>query len=558
MSVCIVAGTLFSLLAAEQAKAQANSPFPNASVSNNDNNNSNNNSNNNRNNNNNSNSNLTDNLTGTREDTGVRSQTIVPFFINTSPESKSTGNTTTTITPSSLSSSLESHSSINSTGSNFTSSLASSVPQNSTNWNSVKTALGIQFMVPPDWVANQFDDTNSNGDKVRGINFTSTSKLWPSSYSFFMVNVTENNENNNRPTTLSTIADSLSKPIQKNAKQNLTISGLPAYEIVSVKEIPSLSEERKVPQGEKERGLINITDIVTHSDGKTYHIRYSVDVNDVALLSTFKNVLATIKIGDLQRLSLDNNNASKTQAQNLSSSLREDKVEEEEEEQDNDIDDVTSPSPVPLESQEQNQQQSSSSSPPPAQPFIPAPMQQPQSPYIQAPPAMQQYPYSQPMIPSSPYSLYDQLPPYGIPQNPIIPPWQGEECLRLAECVAGIITNVASADIFDISSYAFGDLEVQLSLVDAPDLDMPGGLEARNFAESYCPADIEVLVDEDDGLQQPPGKLLGLLYCGTYNIINKISLNQLLLQSGYGRVDESACGVSEFSTAPWVLQYGCN
>jgi hypothetical protein len=540
MSVCIVAGILFSLLAAEQAKAQPNSHFPNASVSNNDSNR------------NNRNNNLTDNLTGTRENTGITSQTIVPFFINTSPESKSKGNTTTTITPSSLSSSLESHSSINSIGSNFTSSLASSVPQNSTNWNSVKTALGIQFMVPPNWVANQFEDANSDGDKVRGINFT---KLRPNSHSFFMVNVTENNENNNQPTTLSTIADSLSKSIQKNAKRNLTISGLPAYEIISVKQIPSLSEEQKV--GEKEGGLINITDIVTHSDSKTYHIRYGVAFNDVALLSTFKNVLATIKIGDLQRLSLDNNNASKTQAQNLSSSLREDKAEEEEEEeeQDNDIDDITSRSPVPLESREQNQQQSSSSPPPPAQPFIPAPMQQPQSPYIQTPPAMQQYPYSQPMIPSSPYSPYDQLPPY---QNPIIPPWQGEECLRLAECVAGIITNVASADIFDISSYAFGDLEVQLSLVDAPDLDMPGGVEARNFAESYCPADIEVLVDEDDGLQQPPGKLLGLLYCGTYNIINKISLNQLLLQSGYGRVDESACGVSEFSTAPWVLQYGCN
>jgi hypothetical protein len=550
MSVWIVVGTLFSLLAAEQAKAQPNSPFPNASVSNNDSNR----------NNNNSNNNLTDNLTGTRENTGVTSQTIVPFFINTSPESKSKGNTTTTSTRSSLSSSLESHSSINSTGNNFTSSLPSSVPQNSTNWNSVKTALGIEFMVPPDWVANQFEDANSDGDKVRGINFTSTSKSRPSSYSFFMVNVTENNEDNNQPTTLSTIADSLSKSIQKNAKQNLTISGLPAYEIVSVKEIPSLSEERKVQLGEKERGLINIniTDIVTHSDGKTYHIRYGVDVKDVALLSTLKNVLATIKIGDLQRLSLDNNSASKIEAQNLSSSLREDKVEEEEEEQDNDIDDISSPSAVPLESREQNQQQQSPSSSPPAQPFVLAPMQQPQSPYIQAPPAMQQYPYSQPMIPSSPYSPYNQLPPYGIPQNPIIPPWQGEECLRLAECVSGIITNIASADIFDISSYAFGDLEAQLSLVDAPDLDMPGGLEARNFAESYCPADIEVLVDEDDGLQQPPGRLLGLLYCGTYNIINKISLNQLLLQSGYGRVDESACGVSEFSTAPWVLQYGCN
>src|SRR5215208_3989490 len=166
MSVCIVAGILFSLLAAEQAKAQPNSHFPNAPVSNNDRDTVSNNDRNNRNN------NLTDNLTGTRENTGITSQTIVPFFINTSPESKSKGNTTTTTTPSSLSSSLESHSSINSTGSNFTSSLASSVPQNSTNWNSVKTALGIQFMVPPNWVANQFEDANSDGDKVRGINFT--------------------------------------------------------------------------------------------------------------------------------------------------------------------------------------------------------------------------------------------------------------------------------------------------------------------------------------------------------------------------------------------------
>jgi hypothetical protein len=246
----------------------------------------------------------------------------------------------------------------------------------------------------------------------------------------------------------------------------------------------------------------------------------------------------------------------------LSSSLKEGGVEEEEEEEEkenNDIDDMASPSPVPMESRQQQNQHS----PPATQPFSSAPMQQPQSPFVQTPqgmlpPQQQQYPYGQPIIPSSPYSPYNQLPPYGIPQSPIIPPWQGEDCQGLAECIAGIITNVASADIFDINSYTLGDLEVQLSLVDAPDLDMPGGLEARSFAESYCPADIEVLVDEDNGLPQSSGKIFGLLYCGTYNIINKISLNQLLLQSGYAKVDESSCGASEFSTAPWILQYGCN
>jgi hypothetical protein len=331
-------------------------------------------------------------------------QPIIPFFMNPSPsyQLQSTGNTTAAIESSSSSSPSSSQSAFTPGNKSITSS---SSTVNTTGWNSVNTTLGIQFMVPPDWIADQFESLGIEGKTTpttRGINFTSPE----SDNSFFMVNVTDNG-NNNSQTTLSDIADSTTKSIPNiTTEYTTTLSGLPAHEIISLREIQGSSPEEAAPI------MLNITDLITTGNDKLYHIQNGAEVNDIASFSTFKDVLDTLMIDSAKSPSLNNTRANQTLSQNLSSSDKEGEVEEKEQEN-NDIDDMTSPSPVPLESREQNQS--------PPQSFVPPPMQQQQSPYIQQPsaPLAQQHPYGQPMV-SSPYSSFSQ-PPYMVPQTPFIP-----------------------------------------------------------------------------------------------------------------------------------------
>jgi hypothetical protein len=143
---------------------------------------------------------------------------------------------------------------------------------------------------------------------------------------------------------------------------------------------------------------------------------------------------------------------------------------------------------------------------------------------------------------------YQLLPPsYFIPSNPIITPLT--ECLGLAECFRGIVTSVVDGDTLDVDG-----IPVRLSLVDTPERGQAGYLEAVNFVRSVCGVGTEALVDEDDGqIGGSFGRLIGVVYCGG----SIISLNELLLQRGYAVIDQSFCGISEFSTAIWALRYGC-
>ena len=91
-------------------------------------------------------------------------------------------------------------------------------------------------------------------------------------------------------------------------------------------------------------------------------------------------------------------------------------------------------------------------------------------------------------------------------------------------------------------------------MVDTPERGQVGYLEAVNFVRSVCGTGTEALVDEDDGQAGGSfGRLVGLIYCGG----NNISLNELLLQGGYAVIDQSFCGIGEFSTTIWALRYGC-
>jgi hypothetical protein len=169
--------------------------------------------------------------------------------------------------------------------------------------------------------------------------------------------------------------------------------------------------------------------------------------------------------------------------------------------------------------------------------------------YPEAPSLIQ----SQQLLQNLPLALqtplyYQLLPnPYFIPSNPVFTPLT--ECLGLAECFRGIVTSVVDGDTLDVDG-----IPVRLSLVDTPERGQVGYLEALNFVWSVCGVGTEALVDEDDGqIRGGFGRLIGVIYCGG----NIISLNELLLQGGYAVIDQSFCGISEFSTTTWALRYGC-
>lgn len=148
-----------------------------------------------------------------------------------------------------------------------------------------------------------------------------------------------------------------------------------------------------------------------------------------------------------------------------------------------------------------------------------------------------------PVLPMLPY----YPPSYFIPSNPIFSP--SLECQGLASCFRGIVTSITDGDTLDVS-----EIPIRLALIDTPEIGQSGYLEANAFVQSVCGVGSEALVDEDDGqIEGSFGRLISVVYCGGYNT----SLNELLLQGGYAVIDQRFCGISEFSTTPWALQYGC-
>ena len=169
--------------------------------------------------------------------------------------------------------------------------------------------------------------------------------------------------------------------------------------------------------------------------------------------------------------------------------------------------------------------------------------------YPEAPSLIQSQLLLQNLPPALQTPLYYQLlpPSYFIPLNPIINPLT--ECQGLAECFRGIVTSVVDGDTLDVDG-----IPLRLSLVNTPERGQVGYLEAVNLVRSVCGVGTEALVDEDDGQTGGSfGRLIGIVYCAG----NIISLNELLLQGGYAVIDQTFCGISEFSTTIWALRYGC-
>ena len=109
------------------------------------------------------------------------------------------------------------------------------------------------------------------------------------------------------------------------------------------------------------------------------------------------------------------------------------------------------------------------------------------------------------------------------------------------------VTRIIDGDTIVIDKQSF-----RFALVSAPELTEPGGIEARTFIEEICPVGSKVTIDEDDGQKEGSfGRVIAKIIC------NGISLNQVLVEQGYGIVDKSFCNESEFKNEDWAKKYGC-
>jgi micrococcal nuclease len=127
------------------------------------------------------------------------------------------------------------------------------------------------------------------------------------------------------------------------------------------------------------------------------------------------------------------------------------------------------------------------------------------------------------------------------------------ECQGQADCFRGSVTEIVDGDTLDINN-----VRVRLALVNAPERGEIGYTEAVDFVQSVCSEGTNALIDEDDGQKEGSfDRLIGLVYCGSDNINNKKSLNELSLERGYAVIYQDFCGISEFSSATWAQSRGC-
>jgi len=121
-------------------------------------------------------------------------------------------------------------------------------------------------------------------------------------------------------------------------------------------------------------------------------------------------------------------------------------------------------------------------------------------------------------------------------------------CSGNARCFTGTVTSVIDGDTIKINGQS-----IRFAMASAPELNEPGGIEAREFIETICSVGSIATVDEDDGQTEGSyGRILGVVYCNGFN------LNQDLLDTGYGYLISDFCDKSEFATEYWAQKHGCS
>jgi len=112
----------------------------------------------------------------------------------------------------------------------------------------------------------------------------------------------------------------------------------------------------------------------------------------------------------------------------------------------------------------------------------------------------------------------------------------------------GTVTNIVDGDTLGIDS-----TRVRLALVDTIDWGESGYENIREYTASQCPVGSTATFVQDRGqLEGSYGRAIGLVYCGS-----DTSLNELLLESGNGKIWTSYCAKSEFGNESWAQKFGC-
>jgi len=117
-------------------------------------------------------------------------------------------------------------------------------------------------------------------------------------------------------------------------------------------------------------------------------------------------------------------------------------------------------------------------------------------------------------------------------------------CTGSAGCFEGIVSHIADGDTLTVN-----DVIIRLSLVDAPEMNQTGFIEAKQFTESLCPINSTAVVDEDDNqLEGSYGRTVAVVYCSNKNLNEQLLINNKAILLTY------FCEISEFKDEKWT---GC-
>jgi micrococcal nuclease len=116
---------------------------------------------------------------------------------------------------------------------------------------------------------------------------------------------------------------------------------------------------------------------------------------------------------------------------------------------------------------------------------------------------------------------------------------------------SGTVTKVIDGDTLDVTTTEGEIITVRLALIDAPETDESGFVEAKNFMTEKC-LDKSSEVDPDNNQGLTYGRTVAVVYCDDVNV------NEAILDSGFADVYQDFCDVSEFADSNWAQEHGCS
>ncbi len=114
-------------------------------------------------------------------------------------------------------------------------------------------------------------------------------------------------------------------------------------------------------------------------------------------------------------------------------------------------------------------------------------------------------------------------------------------CKGNTMCIEDKVTKIVDGDTIHVGSFI-----IRLSLVDTPERNELGYVEASKFTSNICPLGSIAIVDQDD--LQPLDKynrIVGKVICSGKN------LNEELLLNNHAIFRDEFCNTSEFATENW-------